>query len=94
MSVLRNNKRKNVVVVKEGGLSYNEISDLMTKSGDKMNHNNVRAIMVKSFMKIADNIGRNMGVYHDQSKLLQIAISSDFQESVIEIITDELKKGK
>jgi len=86
--------KKNVSVVNEGGLSYNEISEIMTRAGDKMNHSNVRAIMLKSFMKIADHMSKEYGLSHDYNKLLEIAIKPDFQESVIEILDQEINKRK
>jgi hypothetical protein len=91
---LRGESKKNVSVVNEGGLSYNEISEIMTRQGDKMNHSNVRAIILKSFMKIADNISKEYGLKHDYNKLLEIAIRPDFQESVVEILDEELNKKR
>jgi hypothetical protein len=86
--------KKNVSVVNDGGLSYNEISEIMTRGGDKMNHSNVRAIVLKSFMKIADHISKEHGLHHDYNKLLEIAIRADFQEGVIEILDEEITKRR
>jgi hypothetical protein len=66
----------------------------MTRGGDKMNHSNVRAIVLKSFMKIADHISKEHGLHHDYNRLLEIAIQPDFQESVIEILDEELTKRR
>ena len=91
---IREEQKKNVSVVNTGGLSYNEISQIMTQSGDKMNHSNVRAIVLKSFMKIADHVSKEYGLNHSSDKLLEIAIQADFQESVIEILDEEFNKQR
>jgi|LauGreDrversion4_2_1035121.scaffolds.fasta_scaffold123227_2 hypothetical protein len=82
--------KRNMSVVNTGGLSYNEISEIMTKSGDKMNHNNVRAIMVKSFMKIADHINKHYDRHYSDTKLLHTAINANFQETVVGLIEEEI----
>jgi len=92
-------RKRNVSVANTTGLSYTEISKIMTDSGDKMNHNNVRAIMIKSFAKIADHIGKFYNVYHDKEKLEKIVINASFQNNIIEILKEEIlikenEKGK
>jgi hypothetical protein len=83
-------RKKNVSVANTKGLSYAEISKIMTDSGDKMNHNNVRAIMIKSFAKIADHIGKFYDIHHDKNKLEKIVINASFQNNVIEILKEEI----
>lgn len=81
---------KYVTVGKEyKGLSYKEISNIMTSSGHKMNHSSVRHHVLKGFGKIA----KKMADYHDlnytQEKISEIAKSTEFQHAVIDLLKKE-----
>jgi|11_taG_2_1085331.scaffolds.fasta_scaffold05413_6 hypothetical protein len=78
--------KKYVTVRNNNSLKYREISLIMTKSGDKMNHMTVKNIINRGFVKIIDNISNEYGKNLNHEEKLKIAQSPDFQESIAEII--------
>ncbi len=78
--------KKYVTVRNNNSLKYREISLIMTKSGDKMNHMTVKNIINRGFVKIIDNISNEYGKNLTYEEKLKIAQSPDFQESIAEII--------
>jgi hypothetical protein len=81
--------KKYVSVVNDNGLDYNQISEYMTKKGDKMNHSTARNLVVRSFIKIAENITTKCGMNLSHEQLLSIAIDRNFQEGVIDLIKEK-----
>tara|TARA_Y100000592_G_scaffold58416_1_gene91483 strand:+ start:351 stop:614 length:264 start_codon:yes stop_codon:yes gene_type:complete len=78
--------KKYVTVRNNNSLKYREISLIMTKNGDKMNHMTVKNIINRGFVKIIDNISNEYGKNLTYEEKLKIAQSPDFQESIAEII--------
>ena len=80
-------KTKKYVTVKNNqGLGLHDIANVMTKSGDKMNHSTVRNIINRSFVKIAKNVTNKFDLKYSNEEIFNIAKSPDFQESVIELL--------
>ena len=78
--------KKYVTVRNNNSLKYREISLIMTKNGDKMNHMTVKNIINRGFVKIIDNISNEYEKNLTYEEKLKIAQSPDFQESIAEII--------
>ena len=81
--------KKYVTTNVENGLDYRSIADIMSKSGDKMNHSTVRNIITRGFVKVVKGITEDYGLKYSDQKIKEIAQSPDFQESIIQIM-----KGK
>lgn len=81
--------KKYVTTKLEKGLDYRSIAEIMTKSGDKMNHSTVRNIITKGFVKVVKGISKEYGLEYTDKKIKEIAQSPEFQESIIQIM-----KGK
>ena len=81
--------KKYVTTNIENGLDYRSIAEIMTKSGDKMNHSTVRNIITRGFCKVVKGISEDYGLKYSDQKIKEIAQSPDFQESIIQIM-----KGK
>ena len=88
--------KKYVTVDKKSsqGLGYREISEIMSDSGDKMNHMTVKNIITRGFSKIAKHVSTSYGKNYKSGELYKIAQSPDFQLSVIEIMKSELNNEK
>lgn len=69
-----------------------DIAKKMTKDGDKMNHSTVRNILNRSFVKIAKNVSEHYDLNHTSEEIKKIAISPNFQESIVELLTESNKK--
>ena len=72
-----------------GGKSYQEIADIMTDNGYKMNHSTARNICVNSLKKLATNLAKLQGKQFDETDIIRIAKDPRFQEGIAEIIKDE-----
>ena len=83
------NNKKYVVVSKTNGMDYRSIAEIMTKSGDKMNHSTVRNIITRGFCKVVKGISEDYDLKYTDQKIKEIAQSPEFQESIIQIM-----KGK
>ena len=81
--------KKYVTVSKGNGLGLYDIADIMTKSGNKMNHSTVRNMINRSFFKLAKNISDNYNLNYDAKKIDEIAKSPDFQESIIDLLREK-----
>lgn len=81
--------KKYVTTNIENGLDYRSIAEIMTKSGDKMNHSTVRNIITRGFCKVVKGISEDYGLKYTDQKIKEIAQSPEFQESIIQIM-----KGK
>ena len=78
---------KKYVTVGKQGMDYHSIAREMTSSGEKMNHSTARNIVNRGFFKIAKNISRRYDLDHSDEKIKEIAISPQFQQSVIELMS-------
>lgn len=86
-------KTKKYVTVKNNqGLGLHDIANVMTKSGDKMNHSTVRNIINRSFVKIAKNITNKFDLKYSNEEIFNIAKSPDFQESVVELLESKFNE--
>ena len=81
--------KKYVTTNIENGLDYRSIAEIMTRSGDKMNHSTVRNIITRGFSKVVKGISLDYGLEYSDEKIKEIAQSPEFQESIIQIM-----KGK
>lgn len=89
---MKKQSKKYVSVASTNGLDYNQISDYMTKRGDTMNHSTARNLVVRSFIKIAENLTKKYGIKLNHEQLLDIAINNNFQESIIDLIKEREKE--
>ena len=78
--------KKYVTTNKFTGRSYNEVAQIMTKEGHKMNHSSVRNHVTNGFIKIIKNISRRYDVSCTEEEAKKIAQSIEFQESIVEIM--------
>lgn len=81
--------KKYVTTNVENGMDYRSIAEIMTKSGDKMNHSTVRNIITRGFCKVVKGISEDYELKYSDQKIKEIAQSPEFQESIIQIM-----KGK
>lgn len=90
---MKNNKTnasKYVTVGNEHkGMSYKEISTIMTNSGHKMNHSSVRHHILKSFAKIASHMVDYYELDYTKEKIDEISKSPEFQHAVIDLLKKE-----
>ena len=82
--------KKYVTVDKNSnGMGYRKISEIMTSSGDKMNHMTVKNIVTRGFLKIAENLSRSYDIKRSQKDLYKIAQSPEFQLSIVEVMNNK-----
>ena len=62
----------------DGCLTYREIADVLTQSGDKCNHSTARNIFLRAMRKIADKVAAE----YDGVDPLLIAEDPRFQEAI------------
>ena len=75
-----------------GGLGYREIAEVMTESGDNMNHSTARNVFLRAVKKVARDTCATAGVSLSEKELEKIAADPRFQAGLIEIISDESSK--
>jgi hypothetical protein len=68
------------------GLDYRSIAEIMTKSGNKMNHSSVRNYITRGFCKVVKGISKDYGLNYSDEQIKKIAQSPDFQSSIIDIM--------
>jgi hypothetical protein len=68
------------------GMGYYDIAEVMTNSGDKMNHSTARNIVIRSFSKIVKNISKKYDKKYSDEQIKEIAKSPQFQNSIVEIM--------
>ncbi len=70
----------------DGAHGYREISEIMTREGDEMNHATARHIFIRAMEKIAIrvSVGNGKRVTHDE--IQRIAKDPRFQSSVMEYL--------
>jgi len=81
--------KKYVTANDHKGLDYRSIAEIMTASGDKMNHSTVRNIITRGFSKIVKGMSEDYDLKYSDEKIKEIAQSPEFQDSIIQIM-----KGK
>lgn len=82
--------KKYVTVNNYKGMCLHDIAKKMSSEGIKMNHSTVRNILNRSFIKIAKNVSNHYELNHTKEELKNIAISPDFQESIIELLQERI----
>jgi len=82
--------KKYVTVNSCKGMRLHDIAKKMTSEGNKMNHSTVRNILNKSFVKIAKNVSSHYDLKHTDEELKKIAISPNFQESIVELLQERM----
>ena len=91
MSMPKGFKAKNgyaTVASSHNGMDYRSIAEIMTADGDKMNHATARNVFLRAMEKFAVSVYDLYGKEHDDKVIFQVVRDPDFQESMIEIITD------
>tara|TARA_B100000902_G_C26492340_1_gene519914 strand:- start:87 stop:338 length:252 start_codon:yes stop_codon:yes gene_type:complete len=78
--------KKYITVKGFEGYSYSKVAEIMTKSGEKMNHSSVRNYVTNGFCKIVKNISNNYDLKYSDEEIKKIAQSEDFQDSIIKIM--------
>lgn len=68
------------------GLDYRSIANIMTKSGNKMNHSSVRNYITRGFCKVVKGISEDYGIKYTDEQIKKIAQSPEFQNSIIEVM--------
>ena len=84
--------KKYVTVNSYKGMGLHDIAKKMTSEGNKMNHSTVRNILNRSFIKIAKNVSNHYDLNHTEEELKKIAISPNFQESIVELLQERINQ--
>lgn len=77
--------------VTQTGMGFREIAEIMTKDGDQMNHATARNVMLRALSKISGPLASLHGAKNGADST-KIAIDPRFQEAMMEIISQELKR--
>jgi len=72
----------------EGAKDYRSIAEIMTKSGQKMNHATARNVFLRAMKKIAIPLHEMYDMPCDDNSIMRTARDPRFQESVFEIIAE------
>ena len=78
---------KGYSTVTDIGKSYQEISDIMTKQGYKMNHSTVRNIINRAMKKIATDVCKQVNSNVDPER---ISRDPEFHSGIFEIFEDHI----
>lgn len=94
MPMPKGHKKENgySTVQSQGGLGYREIAEVMTRSGDNMNHSTARNIFLRAVKKVARDTCVTAGAKLSDAEIERIASDPRFQSGLIEIINDESGK--
>lgn len=78
-------------VQKSGGLGFREISDIMTRSGDRMNHGTARNVLHRAMAKIAERVCKLQGLSDDEfnSEVNRIVADPRFQDAVRQLLLEK-----
>ena len=71
-----------------GGKSYQEIADVMSDKGFKMNHSTARNVCVTGLVKIAKQVTTHQGLQLSEKDIIKIAKDPRFQSGVSDIIRE------
>jgi len=91
---MKTKRNKKSVTVVDEGLSYREISEIMTSQGQKMNTSSVRHIITKGFSKVVKSISKEYGLKYSDEEIVTIAMSPEFQKSLITILRDKNEQSQ
>jgi len=88
MSMPKGFKSENgyATVVKDGGMSYKDIAEEMTRRGYKMKHSAARNVLLSAMQKIAQNVCTLYGL--GEEDVSKVASDPRFQECVAEYLED------
>jgi len=75
----------------DGACSYSDISDIMSSSGDKMNHATARHIFIRAMEKIARKVSVANGHNPTQEDTQRIAKDPRFQTAILSYLRGEAK---
>jgi len=72
-----------------GGFGFREISEQMTKEGDKMNHATARNVFIRGLIKLATPLCKLQGVPDNmlEEEAIKTAVDPRFQAAVGDILT-------
>ena len=71
-----------------GGKSYQQIADIMTERGYKMNHSTARNLCVDGLKKIVARVIEQQGLSFDDKTIKRIAKDPRFQSGLCDILKD------
>jgi hypothetical protein len=71
-----------------GGMKYREISEHMTKNGDRINNSGVRHVFLNAMEKIAIDICNVYDIKLSSKDVKKIAKHPEFQSAIAEIMHD------
>ena len=91
MSMPKGFKSENgyATVVKNGGMSYKDIAEEMTRRGHKMKHSAARNVLLNAMQKIAQNVCTLYGLEDEDAR--KVASDPRFQECVAEYLDDGIE---
>ena len=72
-----------------GGKSYQQIADIMTDKGYKMNHSTARNLCVDGLKKIVAKVISHQGLTLSDKEIKRIAKDPRFQSGLCDIIKDD-----
>ena len=71
-----------------GGKSYQQIADIMTDRGFKMNHSTARNLCVDGLKKIVEKVTKQQGLVLSDKEIKRIAKDPRFQSGLCDILKD------
>ena len=91
MTMPKGFKSKNgyVTTSELGGKSYQQIADIMTDRGYKMNHSTARNLCVDGLKKIVAKVISHQGLTLTDKEIKRIAKDPRFQSGLCDILKDE-----
>ena len=75
-------------VAKRGGHGYREIAEIMTDSGDKMNHSTARNVFISSMRKLARASCEFYRIPITDFNIKRISNDPRFQEGICDMLKD------
>ncbi len=72
-----------------GGKSYQQIADIMTDRGYKMNHSTARNLCVNGLKKIVEKVTQQQGLSLSDKEIKRIAKDPRFQSGLCDILKDD-----
>lgn len=77
-----------------GGKSYQEISNIMSEKGYKMNHSTARNVFVSSLEKIAKDVVSLYEIESDDKSINRISKDPRFQDAIVSFMREIEYEGK
>ena len=72
-----------------GGKSYQQIADIMTDRGYKMNHSTARNLCVNGLKKIVQEVIKQQGVTLNDADIKRVAKDPRFQSGLCDILKED-----